>query len=118
VPPHFQIELDNDHLRVGFTRCAATNATLVREVAELLHGLQTQRSLGGREPLLIDGPASLPVFAAITHAVAHAYPAIAVKDPKLSAYVVVISHDPGWAVGDLVDDNGRTLDDRQGPDAG
>ena len=38
MPPHFQIELDNDHLRVGFTRCAATNATLVREVAELLHG--------------------------------------------------------------------------------
>jgi len=51
----------------------------------------------------INGPASLPVAAVITHAVAHRYGVVAVFDPKLGRYVVAISHDETHRPGDLID---------------
>lgn len=63
--------------------------------------LQSDKPAGGRL-LLIDGPASLPVAFALCHATAHLYGAVAVKDPKLGAFVVAVSHDPARKAGDLV----------------
>jgi CRISPR-associated protein Csx3 len=39
----------------------------------------------------------------LCHKVAHLFGAVACFDPKLAKYVVAISHDPAYAVGDLID---------------
>jgi CRISPR-associated protein Csx3 len=39
----------------------------------------------------------------LAHAVGHIYGAIACFDPKLNKYVVSISHDPDYEVGNLID---------------
>jgi len=51
---------------------------------------------------LFNGPASLPVGMALGHEVAHLYGAIACFDPKLNGYVVCVSHDPRFSVGQLI----------------
>jgi len=53
--------------------------------------------------LKINGPASLPVACVLTHKVAHLYGAIGVFDPKIGKYVVCITHNPAYKVGDLID---------------
>jgi CRISPR-associated protein Csx3 len=94
----YNISLDGDVLRVGFG-AQAPNDTIVKEVSVTLKDM----SLPGGPLLRINGPASLPVAVAITHAVAHLYGAVAVWDPKLSKYVVSVSHNPDYMVGELVD---------------
>ena len=51
----------------------------------------------------VNGPASLPVAMVLCHKLAHRYQAVACFDPKLSKYVVAISHGGKYAVGDLLD---------------
>jgi len=58
--------------------------------------------LAGGPMILFSGPMSLPVAFAIAHAVAHRYGVVGIFDPKLSAYVVAISHDPAHALGSLL----------------
>ena len=84
-------------LKVGFGD-PSTNAEMVKEVKETLKSLE----LGGRL-CKITGPASLPVGATIIHHVAHLFGCISVFDPKLQKFVVCISPDPKWSVGDLID---------------
>jgi CRISPR-associated protein Csx3 len=50
----------------------------------------------------INGPASLPVAVALSHVWVHVTKAIAVFDPKLGQYVVAVSHDPAFVVGQLI----------------
>jgi len=50
----------------------------------------------------VTGPASLPVAFVMCHAVAHLYGAVACFDPKLLGYVVCVSHDPKYKVGDVI----------------
>jgi CRISPR-associated protein Csx3 len=59
-------------------------------------------NLTGGPGILFHGPASLPVAMALAHAVAHLYGFVAAYDPKLSRYVVSISHTPGIRPGDLL----------------
>lgn len=56
---------------------------------------------GGRL-LRVSGPASLPVAMAIAHVAAHRYGAVACFDPKLSGFLVAISHDPDFPVGKIL----------------
>src|ERR1039458_7329903 len=56
---------------------------------------------GGRG-IHFTGPASLPVAMALAHEVAHLFGYVACYDPKLSAYVVAISHDPAFHPGQLL----------------
>lgn len=93
----YNIELYGNVLKIGFGD-PAPNTEIVREVAEGFRDLQ----LPGGELLLINGPASLPVAFALAHHVCHLYSAVGVFDPKLSGYVVAISHDPKFSVGDLL----------------
>lgn len=72
---------------------------IVKDAVQALADL----GLAGGPILKINGPASLPVAVALAHAVTHLYGAVAVWDPKLSKYVVSVSHSPEYAVGDLID---------------
>lgn len=95
----FRVEEDADgavlHTSFGET---ATGDAVVRDAYT---GLGTLNLKGGRL-LRINGPASLPVAMVIAHAVSHRYGAIAMFDPKIQGYIVAISHDPEWAVGDVL----------------
>lgn len=51
---------------------------------------------------LISGPASLPVAFVLCHKLAHRYGAIGVFDPKLSGFVIAVSHNPDFKVGDFL----------------
>ncbi len=82
---------------IGFGE-PADNTRVVPDAAAALKEL----SLRGGRGLHFTGPASLPVAMALAHAVAHLYGYIACMDPKLSGYVVAISHDPAFLPGQLI----------------
>lgn len=87
---------DTTLLKIGFGQPGQNN-DIVKEVEQKLKAM----SLGG-ELVLINGPASLPVAVVIAHGICHLFAAVAVYDPKLSAYVVAISHTDKYSVGDLI----------------
>lgn len=88
-----------DLLRIGFNPAEpAGNDVLVRDAEQALANLGLQ---GGKMALL-NGPASLPVATVLTHRLAHIYGVLAVWDPKMSGYVVAVSHDPAFHVGDVI----------------
>ena len=103
----YQIELHGDVLRVGFSRNhRAHGDRVVRDVMVRLE--QMQDILTGGRLLKIDGPQSIAVAYTIAHKLTHLYGAIAVFDPKIGkpghkTYIVVISHNPDYKVGDLVE---------------
>jgi CRISPR-associated protein Csx3 len=88
----------NDTLRVGFGD-AASNDVIVKDAVAGLAAL----GLRGGPLLKINGAASLPVAVALAHGTSHLYGAVAVWDPKLGRYVVSVSHNPEYSVGDLID---------------
>ncbi len=81
-------------LTIGFGE-QARNSTIVVDAVETLRGL----ALDGGKAILINGPTTNAAAMAIAHSVAHKYGYVACYDPKLGAYVVVISHDPEVKVG-------------------
>lgn len=85
-------------LRVGFG-VPAQNDQIVRDAVAAITALGLQ----GGPIIKVNGPASLPVAVAITHAIAHIFGVVGVYDPKLGKYVVAVSHDPAHQVGDLID---------------
>ncbi len=94
----YNLALDNDILRVSFGD-PASNDVIVKDAVQGLKDL----GLSGGPILKINGPASLPVAVALAHGVTHLYGAVAVYDPKLGKYVVSVSHNPDFSVGDLID---------------
>jgi CRISPR-associated protein Csx3 len=79
----------------------ATNDAIVREADRRMRELKDE-SLRGGMLVLLDGPASLAAVAVIVHHVAHLFGALGVFDPKLNGYVVAVSHDPAFVVGDVL----------------
>ncbi len=98
----YKIELEGDVLKINFGE-PAQNDQIVRDAAARLDEMTTNGELKGGALLKINGPASLPVACVLTHKVAHLYGAISVFDPKLGKYVVCITHNPAYKVGDLID---------------
>lgn len=94
----YNISREGDTLRVGFGTPAENNE-IVRDVEKNLEAVD----LSGGGLLKVNGPASMPVAMVIAHAVAHIFAAIAVFDPKLGKYVVSITHDPKYRLGDLIE---------------
>jgi CRISPR-associated protein Csx3 len=94
----FNLNLDGNLLKVGFGD-PASNDAIVKEVAQSLK----DAPLPGGPLLKINGPASLPVAVVIAHATVHLYGAVAIWDPKLGKYVVSVSHNPDFNIGDLID---------------
>lgn len=79
----------------------SSNDAIVREVDARMRALK-ERELTGGPLVLLNGAASLPVIAAISHHVAHLFGAVGIFDPKLSSYVIVISHGHNFSVGDTI----------------
>ncbi len=85
-------------LEVGFGD-PANNDVIVKDAKAAIEAITSE--LEGKV-VLINGRASLPVAAVLTHGVAHLTKAVGFYDPKLGKYVVAVSHDPAYAVGDLI----------------
>lgn len=98
----YKIELEGDVMKVNFGE-PAQNDQIVRDVAGRLEEMTETGELKGGVLLKINGPASLPVACVLTHKVAHIYGAISVFDPKIGKYVICITHNPAYKVGDLID---------------
>jgi CRISPR-associated protein Csx3 len=77
-----------------------TNGEILTELSEREGDLK--RAVGYGKLLVVNGPASLPVAMFIAHLVGHNFGAVACFDPKMAGYVVAISHDPDYAIGDVI----------------
>lgn len=99
----YTINLIDQVLTVGFGE-PAQNDQIVQDATTRLDELTASGQLTGGTLLKVNGPASMPVAFVIAHKVAHLYGAIAVYDPKLgNKYVVCITHNPTYKIGDLID---------------
>lgn len=77
----------------------AQNDQIVKDAVAALKSLD----LKGGKLVCLNGPASLPVAVAIAHGLNHVFETVAVYDPKLSKYVVSVTHGTEYQVGDLID---------------
>lgn len=98
----YKIDRDGEVLRIGFGASARSDE-IVRDVVARLVEMDASGELGGGGVIKLNGAASVPAAVAIAHRVAHRFSAVGVFDPKLGRYVVAISHDPAYRVGDLID---------------
>ncbi|HEY9602585.1 MAG TPA: CRISPR-associated protein Csx3 [Allocoleopsis sp.] len=98
----YNIELDGERLNIGFAD-PAQNDQIVRDAAARLDEMAESGELKGGQLLKINGPASLPVACVLAHKVAHLFGAVGVFDPKLGKYVISITHNPTYKLGDLID---------------
>jgi CRISPR-associated protein Csx3 len=98
----YNIELDGELLNIGFAE-PAQNDQIVRDAAARLDEMAESGELKGGQLLKINGPASLPVACVLAHKVAHLFGAVGVFDPKLGKYVISITHNPTYKLGDLID---------------
>ncbi|MEK7129102.1 MAG: CRISPR-associated protein Csx3 [Patescibacteria group bacterium] len=98
----YNITRNGDTLKIGFG-APAQNDQIVKDVVAHLTEMESAGELNGGGVIKINGPASLPVAVAITHAVLHKFSAVGVFDPKLNKYVIAATHDPAYAVGDLIE---------------
>ena len=98
----YNINCNGDTLKIGFGE-PAQNDQIVRDVVARLAEMEQAGELDGGGVVKLNGPASLPVAVAIVHGVLHKFSAVGVFDPKLNKYVVAATHDPAYAVGDLID---------------
>ncbi len=100
---YYQVQLEGVKDGVATVRidfgAPAQNDRLVQDAVAGIAAL----GLRGGKGIKFNGPASLPVAMALSHAVAHLYGYVACFDPKLEKYVVAISHDPSVRVGDLIE---------------
>ncbi len=87
-------------VKIAFGEPATNDQIVVDATTKATNSVITDAIAG--KICCINGPASLPVAVALSHAWVHRCAAIAVWDPKLAAYVVAVSHDPRWSVGQLV----------------
>lgn len=90
---------ENSVLSIGFGE-PASNDQIVKDAVEAVKAIKEQ--LHGHV-LKVNGAASLPVGFAISAEVAHIVKAVGVFDPKLQKYVIAVTHDPTYRVGDLID---------------
>ena len=111
--PHddsYHIAIEGNILRVGFnSQLPVTGDRIVKDAETHLQKLIESEVLTGGDLLKINGRMSLPVSYTIAHKLGHLYSAIAVFDPRLKAYVVVISTDPKYQLGDAIDDTNNLV---------
>jgi CRISPR-associated protein Csx3 len=98
----YKIAFEGEVLKIGFAE-AAQNDQIVKDAAARLDEMSKTGELAGGVLLKINGPVSVPVAFVLAHKVGHLYGAIAFFDPKLGKYVVCITHNPAYSLGDLVD---------------
>ena len=87
-------------IRIGFNpEVTATNEQIVVDATTAIKAVVEQ--VQGKV-VVFNGPASLPVTMVLTHAVVHVAKAVGGYDPNLAAYVIAVSHDPAYVVGQVV----------------
>lgn len=96
----YNISFDGSALNIGFG-VAASNDQIVKDAKKAAEAVKAE--VQGLPVLKISGPASLPVAMMLAHEFNHIVGAIACFDPKLGKFVVCISHNPGYAIGQLID---------------
>lgn len=79
---------------------SAPGDLIVKDIVRGLEELEESGDLEGGGLLGINGACSLAGMAVLIHHLVHRFAAVAVFDPKLPAYIVVVSHDPRWSPGD------------------
>lgn len=79
---------------------SAPGDLIVKDIMRGLEELEEAGELEGGGLLGINGACSLAGMAVLVHHLVHRFAAVAVFDPKLPAYIVVVSHDPRWSPGD------------------
>lgn len=99
----FNIEFDQATrtLTVGFGE-PADNDAICKDASATLREIEAAGGFYG-QILKVTGRMSIPVAMVIAHKVAHLFGAIAVFDPKLSKFVVVITHHPDYKLGQLIE---------------
>jgi CRISPR-associated protein Csx3 len=98
----YKIELKDGILRVSFGE-PAQNDQIVKDAAARLEEMAESGEIGGGSLLKINGPISIPVAFVLAHKLAHIYGAVGFFDPKIGKYVISITHNPAYKLGDLVD---------------
>jgi CRISPR-associated protein Csx3 len=100
----YHINFVEDILHVSFDKDnPVTGDRIVRDAETRLEELISSGVLTGGSLLKINGRMSIPVSYTIAHKLGHLYSAIAVFDPRLKAYVVTISTNPEYQLGDRLD---------------
>jgi CRISPR-associated protein Csx3 len=98
----YHIQLEDDILRVKFGEPAQNNQ-IVQDAAARLEKMGQSGELVGGQLLRINGAISIPVAFVLAHKLSHLYGAIAFYDPKLVKYVICVTHNPAYKLGDLID---------------
>ena len=98
----YNIEFKDGILRVRFGE-TAQNDQIVKDAAARLEEMTTSGELTGGQLLKINGPISIPVAFVLAHKLSHIYGAIGFFDPKIGKYVISITHNPAYKLGDLID---------------
>ncbi|MBD2494468.1 CRISPR-associated protein Csx3 [Nostoc sp. FACHB-280] len=104
----YQIKLQGDILKVGFGNTRATGDRIVRDVAAKLDEMITTGELPGGSLIKINGRISVLVSQVLADKLGKIYDSIALLDPKIGEpgidrYVVTISRNSNYQVGDILD---------------
>lgn len=70
---------------------------MVKELREKLREVEINCSL-----CMITGNLTIPLSMVVAHHAVHRAKAVAVFDPSINRYIVVVSHSHGWKVGDSI----------------
>lgn len=98
----YKIERRGDVLKLSFGS-PAQNDQIVRDAVERLHEMEASGDFEDGNVIKLNGPASLPVAMAIAQSLSEHFQVVAAFDPKMNKYVVAITKDPNYKIGDLID---------------
>lgn len=99
----YKMSVDGNVLKVGFNpEAPASGDVCLLDAITQLEGLIDQGLIGGGQLLKINGAQSVPIAFMVAHRVCHLYGAVAVYDPKMGGYLVAMSHNPSYKVGELI----------------
>lgn len=98
----YNIERNEDTLLVNFGE-PARNDQIVKDAAARLEKMVKSGELRGGQLLKINGPVSIPAAFVLAHRLCHLFGAIGCFDPKLGKYVICITHNPEYNLGDVID---------------
>jgi len=98
----YNIELNEDTLNISFGE-SSSNDQIVKDAAIRLEEMAKSGELRGGKLLKITGPTSIPVAFVLAHRVCHLYGAIGCYDPKLGKYVICVTHNPEYGLGELIE---------------
>ena len=98
----FSVAREGRVLRVGLGE-SASGDMVVRDARAALLDLEESGGLAGGGLLCVNGRCTVAVAVMLGHLLSHLFLAVAMFDPKLDRYIVCVSHDPNFVVGQVID---------------